>query len=59
MEKLLKQGGCGRVGEDAKEALKAVLEEKAGDIARNAMVYAQHAGRKTIKAEDIKLAIKS
>ena len=58
MEKLLKQGGAERVGEDAKEALKFVLEEKAGIIARKAMAYAQHAGRKTIKAEDIKLALK-
>ena len=58
MEKLLKVGGCERVGEDAKDALKEVLEQKAAEIAKKAMVYAQHAGRKTIKAEDIRLALK-
>ncbi len=58
MEKLLKEGGCERVGEDAKAALKIVLEAKATEIAKKAMVYAQHAGRKTIKAEDIRLALK-
>ena len=59
MEKLLKEGGCERVGEDAKEALKQVLEEKASEIAKKAMTFAQHAGRKTIKAEDIRLALKN
>jgi len=58
MEKLLKLGGADRVGEDAKEALKSVLEEKATEVSKKAMVYALHAKRKTIKAEDIKLAIR-
>lgn len=58
MEKLLKEGGCERVGEDAKEALKQILEAKASEIAKKAMIYAHHAGRKTIKAEDIRLALK-
>ncbi|HLD87447.1 MAG TPA: histone [Candidatus Nanoarchaeia archaeon] len=58
MEKLLKEGGCERVGEDAKKALKLILEEKARQITIKAIAYAQHAKRKTIKAEDIRLAIK-
>ena len=58
MEKLLKQGGAERVSEKAKAALKNVIEEIAHDIAVKSIRLANHAGRKTIKAEDIKLAVK-
>ena len=58
MEKLLKEGGAERVSERAKEALKEVLEERAHEISIKAIQFAVHAGRKTIKAEDIKLAVK-
>ena len=58
MEKLLKQGGAERVSDRAKAALKSVLEEMAHDIASKSIKLAVHAGRKTIKAEDIKLAVK-
>ena len=58
MEKLLKQGGAERVSDKAKAALKEVLEEIAQEIASKSIKLAVHAGRKTIKAEDIKLAVK-
>ena len=58
MEKLLKKQGATRVSDSAKVALKDVLEEYAEEIALKAIKFAAHAGRKTIKAEDIKLAIK-
>ncbi|NOZ80560.1 MAG: histone [DPANN group archaeon] len=58
MEKLLKQAGAARVSDDAKAALKETLEEMALDIGAEAWKYAQHAGRKTVKAVDIKLASK-
>jgi len=58
MEKLLKQGGADRVSEKAKVALKNVLEDMAMDIATKSIKLAVHAGRKTVKAEDIKLAVK-
>jgi len=47
-----------RVGEDAKTALKEVLEEYAKKVGEKAIIYAKHASRKTIKDEDIKLAQK-
>lgn len=58
MEKILKQAGADRVSETAKVALKSVVEEKAEEIAAQAVKFAQHAGRKTIKSGDIKLASK-
>ena len=58
MEKLLKQGGAERVSDKAKVALKNVIEDIAHEIASKSIKLAVHAGRKTIKAEDIKLAVK-
>ncbi|MBI1935022.1 NFYB/HAP3 family transcription factor subunit [Candidatus Woesearchaeota archaeon] len=58
MEKLLKQGGAERVSDKAKLALKQALEDIANEISVKAIKLAVHAGRKTIKAEDIKLAVK-
>ncbi|HLD89325.1 MAG TPA: histone family protein [Candidatus Nanoarchaeia archaeon] len=58
MEKIMKHAGAERVSDSAKEALKDVIEGIAEEIASNAVRYASHAGRKTIKAGDIKLAAK-
>ncbi len=56
MERLLKKAGAPRVGEDAKLALAEVLEDFAQRLGQKAALLAGHAGRKTVKAEDIKLA---
>ena len=58
MEKVLKQCGADRVSDKAKVALKTVVEEIADQIAVKAIQLAVHAGRKTVKARDIKLAAK-
>ena len=58
MEKLLKKAGAERVSEDAKKALKDILESIADEISEKATKIALHTGRKTVKAGDIKLAVK-
>jgi histone H3/H4 len=45
------------VSEDASEALAQLLEEYGKNVARKAVSLAKHAGRKTVKAEDIRQAI--
>jgi histone H3/H4 len=58
MEKIMKKCGAERVSDNAKSALKEVLEQKAEEIAQKAVKLAMHAARKTVKASDIKLAAK-
>ena len=56
MEKILKSCGAHRVSDKAKSALKSAIEDIAEDIALSAVKFATHAGRKTVKEGDIKLA---
>ncbi|WP_455645578.1 histone family protein [Methanosphaera sp.] len=57
MGKLLKEAGATRVSDDAKIELAKVLEEIGEEVGRQSIPFAKHAGRKTIKARDIKLVI--
>ena len=56
MEKLLKKCGAARVSEDAKEALKEALEAYGQKIGEQSVRLAEHAGRKTVKGSDVKVA---
>ena len=59
MADILKQAGADRVSEGAAQAMAAILMEKGLAIGKDAVKFAAHAGRKTIKREDIELARKS
>ncbi len=56
MHRICKKAGASRVSEAAAKALAKELDEVGVRIAREAIDYAMHAGRKTVKAEDIEIA---
>lgn len=56
VERLIRSVGAERVSREAAKALAEILEQKGEAIATKAIKLSQHAGRKTITAEDIKLA---
>ncbi|MFW9997009.1 MAG: histone [Candidatus Odinarchaeota archaeon] len=56
IEKLMRDAGAERVSQDAINKLNEVLTEKGLEIAKAAVEFARHGGRKTVKGDDIKLA---
>jgi histone H3/H4 len=56
---LIRDAGARRVSEGATGEMAKALENFAEEIARKAVAIAKHAGRKTVKAADIKLALRT
>lgn len=56
LERIMRKAGAERVSGDAVEALRDDVEELADEMAIEAVKAAHHAGRKTVKESDIKLA---
>jgi histone H3/H4 len=55
-ERILKKAGAKRVSRDAMEEFAKVMEEKIFKIAEEAAILAKHAGRKTVTADDVRIA---
>lgn len=53
LKRVMKQAGAERVGEDGVEAMRDVIEEEIEELTENAVTFANHAGRKTVKKEDV------
>ena len=58
MYRILKKSGAERVSDESATELRRATEEIAERIAKSAVDMTSHAGRKTVKAEDVKLASK-
>ena len=58
MYRILKKSGAERVSDESATELRRATEEIAERIAKSAVDMSSHAGRKTVKAEDVKLASK-
>ena len=58
MYRILKKSGAERVSDESADELRIIVEDIATEIAKNAVDMSKHAKRKTVKAEDVKLASK-
>jgi len=58
MHRIIRKAGAERVSEGAADELRKALEDIGVKIAREALDFATHAGRKTVKSEDIRIALK-
>jgi len=59
INRIAKANGAERVGADAAELLVKKAETYIGKVSKEANKLAAHAGRKTIKAEDVEMAIEN
>lgn len=56
IKRIMKQSGAERVADDGVEAMRDVIEEQVIQLAKEANRFANHAGRKTVKKEDVMAA---
>jgi len=55
---MIRKAGADRVSDEAAKELREALEEVGVKIAREALDFTKHAHRKTVKAEDIQIAVR-
>jgi histone H3/H4 len=54
--RILKKAGAGRVSADAATALADLMEEYGTFLAKEAKKMSDHAGRRTVRASDVRMA---
>ena len=59
MYRILKKSGAERVSDESVDELRRIIEQVAIEVAKSAVDLAKHAGRKTVKSEDVKLTSKT
>ncbi|KXB01188.1 histone [candidate division MSBL1 archaeon SCGC-AAA259O05] len=58
VDRIIRKAGGQRVSKSAAEELAEILEDKGAKIAGEAAELSEHAGRKTVRDEDIRLAVR-
>jgi histone H3/H4 len=56
VERIIKKGGAERISADATETLADLMEEYGVFLSKEAKKMADHAGRKTLRGSDIRMA---
>jgi histone H3/H4 len=54
--KIIRNAGAERISDDATQEMVKLMVAEGEKIAKKAVALAKHAGRKTVKAEDIRIA---
>ena len=57
VKRIIKNAGAARISDEAAAVLADAMESYAEDVALRATKLAKHAGRKTVIADDVKLAL--
>jgi histone H3/H4 len=58
MHRIIKKAGAERVSDSALKELRSALEAIGLKIAKEALDFTQHARRKTVRMEDIQIAVR-
>lgn len=58
IDRIMRKAGARRISEEATLAMAEILEERALVVAAEAVRLAEHAGRRTVRDVDIRLATK-
>ncbi|WP_414837506.1 histone family protein [Candidatus Nanosalina sp. VS9-1] len=56
IERIIRKAGAERVSEEAVDQLRFALEDLGEEVAADAVNMASHAGRNTVKEEDVEIA---
>jgi histone H3/H4 len=56
VERIMKNAGAGRISADATETLAVLMEEYGVFITKEARKMSDHAGRKTLRGSDVRIA---
>jgi histone H3/H4 len=56
VERIIKKGGADRISADATETLADLMEEYGVFLSKEAKKMSDHAGRKTLRGSDIRMA---
>jgi histone H3/H4 len=56
VERIIKKAGAERISADATETLAALMEEHGAFLSKEAIKMSDHAGRKTLRGSDLRMA---